>query len=94
MYQQTLHARPLVGGYISRPPQSILSAYRNDPALAWLFAREPAPPVARQTLLDSLARLAVSDVLLSPGDWREHTLADYGFARIHTGQYTNVWARP
>jgi hypothetical protein len=94
MYQQTLHERPLVGGYVSRPRASVLSAYRRDPALAWLFAREPTPPVDRKTLIDSLTRLEVGDVLLSPGDWREDALADYGFARIHAGRYTNVWARP
>jgi len=41
-YYQTVHQRPLVGGYLSRLPRSVVAAYANDPLLnALLNLSEP-----------------------------------------------------
>jgi hypothetical protein len=50
LFYQTIHARPIVGGYLSRLPASLLAFYANDPLLNGLLqlsepasATEPAP---------------------------------------------------
>lgn len=41
-YYQTVHGRPLVGGYLSRLPTSVVAAYASDPLLNFLLdASEP-----------------------------------------------------
>jgi len=94
MYYQTLHGRPLVGGYVSRVPKAILARYREREGLGWLFSRDPALPCGREALLRALAEWGVRDVLLDPGDWRAATLEDYGFERFGEDARTVTWAVP
>jgi hypothetical protein len=51
LYYQTIHARPIVGGYLSRLSASVLAFYANDPLLNGLLqlsepatTAESAPP--------------------------------------------------
>ena len=45
MFYQTIHTRPIVGGYLSRLPASVLAFYANDPLLnGLLHLSEPAGP--------------------------------------------------
>ncbi len=48
LYYQTAHGRPMVGGYLSRIPDRIIEAYRNEPVLRRLVAlqNDPAAPPA------------------------------------------------
>jgi len=53
LFYQTIHARPIVGGYLSRLPASLLTFYANDPLLNGLLqlsesggAAEADPPLA------------------------------------------------
>jgi hypothetical protein len=94
MYQQTLHGRALVGGYVSRPPPRVLDRYREDPVLAWFFARPPGATPSRDDLLAGLRALAVGDVMLDPGDPRGETLAAFGFVRRDANRHTVVWSLP
>ncbi|HXT69054.1 MAG TPA: hypothetical protein VN700_04845 [Vicinamibacterales bacterium] len=56
MYYQTVHGRPIVGGYLSRLPQSITSAYANDPLLDGLLVlSEPSGPARGRELPDARA---------------------------------------
>ena len=92
MYQQTLHGRPLVGGYVSRPHHALVERYARDPVLGWLFGVEPAPD--RDELIARLRELAVGDVLLDPSDPRAEVLERAGFVRRSGSRYTAVWSRP
>jgi len=94
MYQQTHHGRPIVGGYLSRPPRRALDAYRADPVLAWFFEPGSAALPERAALLERLRALAVGDVLLGRGDPRGAQLAAYGFETASEDDYTTVWSRP
>jgi hypothetical protein len=94
MYQQTLHGRPLVGGYVSRPPLRVLESYRTDPVLGWFFGRPPGPAPSRKTLVARLRELGVGDVLLAPGDPRAALLSSHGFERGDDNGYTVVWSVP
>lgn len=93
MYQQTLHGRPIVGGYISRTPPRARERYERDPAVGWLFRREPGPPPSEERLRARLEELAVGDVLLSPDDPREAVLRAWGFRERDRNRYTTVWSR-
>jgi len=59
LYYQTIHTRPIVGGYLSRLPASVLTFYANDPLLNGLLQlSEPASEtVAAPTALPD-ARIA------------------------------------
>ena len=94
MYQQTLHGRGLVGGYVSRPPPRVLARYRADPVLAWFFGRPPGPTPDRDDLVVRLRALAVGDVMLDPADPRGDTLAAFGFERRDSNRHTVVWSLP
>ncbi len=52
LYYQTVHERPVVGGYLSRISKTVLGRYRDEPILRQLVAlqNEPPPPspVARR----------------------------------------------
>ena len=92
MYQQTLHGRPLVGGYISRPQQVLLEDYSRDRVLGWFFGTQPAPNPT--VLVTRLRELGVGDVLLHPGDPRAKALEQAGFMPGRGSRGTAVWSRP
>ena len=94
MYYQTSHGRPLVGGYISRVPQTLLARYRESPGIGWLFAKHPGAPGDRRGLLEALRELQVTDIMLAPGDWRAAALEEYGFRRYYEDGLTVTWAVP
>ena len=53
-YYQTVHGRPLVGGYLSRLPRSVVTTYANDPLLNFLLdVSEPDGKIAVGTTLPS-----------------------------------------
>jgi hypothetical protein len=81
LYQQTLHEREIVGGYLARRPAAVLERYRSELGVGWFFARGPEPAPGRAELLASLRALDVSDVVLARGDWREPALERLGFDR-------------
>jgi hypothetical protein len=67
--RQTYHQRPIVGGYVSRVPERIKSAYQGRPAIAALIARtsnptrNPPPPLP-DDLAASLAMDGVRYVVI------------------------------
>lgn len=92
MYLQTLHGRPLVGGYISRPRLASIERYAGGPVLGWFFGAQPEPNP--EELIANLRDLAVGDVLLAPDDLRAEALARAGFERRPGSCHTAVWSRP
>lgn len=61
LYWQTIHRRPLVGGYVARVPDRIRDDYRAMPGLGWFFQkpeRRGTPP-APDDVLAALRRLDV-----------------------------------
>jgi hypothetical protein len=51
-FYQTIHARPLVGGYLSRLPPSVVAAYARDPLLNGLLdLSEPGADLDQRTAL-------------------------------------------
>jgi hypothetical protein len=71
-YYQTVHKRPLVGGYLSRLPRSVVTAYAADPLLNFLLdASEPDGKIAvgaklpsGRIIADSLRANGISFVVL------------------------------
>ena len=73
-FYQTIHARPIVGGYLSRLPASLLAFYANDPLLNGLLqlsepdgAAEPGRPLAvadRSTAAERLRANGIAFVVL------------------------------
>ncbi len=56
MYLQTVHRRPLVGGYVARIPKWVRQSYEEMAGIGWLFQRpdrrgpEPSPDATRRAL--------------------------------------------
>jgi hypothetical protein len=94
MYYQTIHGRPLVGGYLARRPRHAVARYESTPGIAWLFARDPDPDIDLETLLTGLHDYGVGVLLLAPDDPRSDTLARLGFRRSWQNQREVVWLLP
>jgi hypothetical protein len=71
-FYQTIHQRPLVGGYISRLPRAVVAAYESDPLLAGLLrlserddpdAARPLP--GRERAADRLRENGIRFVVLN-----------------------------
>jgi hypothetical protein len=54
LFYQTIHRRPLVGGFVARLPRAVLDSYENDPLLAALLnlSEQPDPEDGEPTLPD------------------------------------------
>lgn len=73
LYYQTIHGRPIVGGFVARLPPSVLAAYRADPLIAGLLrlsnptadshAAEPLPD--RESAAGLLRRDGIRFVVLN-----------------------------
>ncbi len=75
LFYQTIHQRPLVGGFIARLPRAVAAAYEADPLLAALLNLSEGDNAAgsrmalpdRQMAADRLRRNGVSFVVLNRG---------------------------
>jgi hypothetical protein len=74
LFYQTIHQRPLVGGFVARLPPSVLAAYENDPLLAGLLRLsagdelEHTPPLPdRELALDKLRENGIRFIVLDRG---------------------------
>jgi hypothetical protein len=56
MYYQTVHGKPLVGGYISGIPDRIFSLYREQPILRQLVAFQTGPEHAQSIPSDEFLK--------------------------------------
>jgi len=93
MYYQTTHGRPLIGGQLSRSPESVLAAYDEVETYAWLRdASRPAPSLAQ--MLADLQSDHVGDVCVSPGSKHDQVLRRYGFKPVHRDAHTAIWGVP
>ena len=61
MFNQTIHGRPMVGGFVARLPPGVLSAYRANPLMAGLLrlSSETAEGADAQPLPDGPAAAAI-----------------------------------
>jgi hypothetical protein len=79
---QTVHQRPVVGGYISRLPSHVTAAYTTDPLLAGLLSlsangeREPSPLPDRATASRRLRANGIKFIVLNR-DRAKADLIDY-----------------
>ena len=94
MYYQTRHERPMMGGYLSRPPSFVLERYRQTPGVGWFFAAAPGSATTREELVGGLVAAGVTNVLLSPDDPRGETLAGFGFRAHWQDRRVVVWEVP
>lgn len=95
MYQQTLHGRPMVGGYLSRWPPRALEFYRERPGIACLMHYvRPRIPCEPSAVLPALRELGVTDVLAAPDDWRASLYQEIGLIPNEAHETTVVWAVP
>ena len=94
MYFQTHHERPMMGGYLSRPPPFALRAYAETPGVAWFFHAEPRPRFDGPAVIEGLRAAGVRDVLLAPDDPRVELLERHGFRRHWRGGSGVVFAVP
>jgi hypothetical protein len=84
LFYQTIHQRPLVGGYIARLPRAVAAAYEDDPLLAGLLRlseREGRVDAARrlpdrQFAADRLREIGIAFVVLNRST-ASPSLADY-----------------
>jgi hypothetical protein len=82
LFYQTIHQRPLTGGFVARLPASVASAYEADPLLAGLLrlsegegeASQPLPD--RQLAAERLRALGIAFVVLNRGS-ASPKLTDY-----------------
>jgi len=73
LFYQTIHRRPLVGGFVARLPRAVRAAYEDDPLLAGLLrlseregvvdAARPLPD--RQLAADRLRKIGIAFVVLN-----------------------------
>jgi len=84
LYDQTLHGRRLMGGYVARIPKKIRSQYEQMPDLGWFFQfpqRRGEAPTPEQVTA-ALAREHIEYVCVSPGSPDENLLVTCGLERI------------
>jgi hypothetical protein len=83
LFYQTIHQRPLVGGFVARLPRAVAAAYEDDPLLAGLLrvsdrgdvdAARPLP--GRQVAADRLRENGIAFVVLNRAT-ASPALADY-----------------
>src|SRR5687767_1979800 len=80
LYEQTVHGRPLMGGYIARIPKWMRENYEQWPGLGWFFQ----PPHRRQaapqpeTVIAALLRERIEYVCVAPGSPDHDVLKDCG----------------
>jgi len=74
LFYQTIHQRPLVGGFVARLPRSVTAAYDNDPLLAGLLrlsarqdVEEARPLPNRELASDRLLEHDIRFVVLDRG---------------------------
>jgi hypothetical protein len=73
LFYQTIHRRPLVGGFVARLPRAVTAAYEDDPLLAGLLrlseregpVDEARPLPDRQLAADRLREIGISFVMLN-----------------------------
>jgi hypothetical protein len=72
LFYQTIHRRPLAGGFVARLPAAVASAYEKDPLLAALLnlserqgPREGIPLPDRQAAADRLRQNGIAFVVLN-----------------------------
>ncbi len=95
MYQQTLHGRPMVGGYLARRPPRALEFYRQRPGIACLMHfLKPRQPCDDAEVLAALRELGVTDVVGSANDPRGPVYERIGLTRHYEDESTVVWAVP
>jgi hypothetical protein len=85
LYCQTHHGRPLVGGYISRPPSGLRERYEAMPGIGWFFQdpkRRGSPPSPEDVRAD-LRKLGIEYVCVAPQSEDRHVLEAAGFRVIH-----------
>jgi hypothetical protein len=66
LFYQTIHGRPLVGGFVARLPPSVLDAYRADPLISALL-RLSAPTGDSDTSVPSPDRQSAATLLRRDG---------------------------
>jgi hypothetical protein len=96
LYFQTLHERPLVGGYISRWPDGVFDAYRANAGIGWFFMRHKkrgAPP-SPQEVRHGLADWDIRYVCAAPDTAEHRLLAAAGLPVIHEEDGTVTFSVP
>lgn len=89
MYYQTGYRRPMVGGYLNRSPKRVLAEYRAVAGMDCLFWGENCTDKA--VARSAASKLQVAYVLMGAGDPRGQAFDSFGFARVYTDAYTEVW---
>jgi hypothetical protein len=88
MYYQTVHGRPMVGGYISRSPQRVLDEYRRIPGMDCLFW---SIGCEAQRAREAADRLSISHIIVARNDKRSPYFAAFGFDLVYTDPYSEIW---
>jgi hypothetical protein len=94
MYYQTLHERPLVGGFLARPVPQADRLYSADPCIAWLMYGHPRESCSPSSLRQALAKFDVTDIFMDPDDARGRQLSDLGFRQQYRDETSVVWSVP
>jgi hypothetical protein len=89
LYEQTVHERPIAGGYIAVPPQSVLDAIAEDPLQGHLQGYQPDPGWGPATA-DELRDRGYEWVVLHPGRTREQLAARLEAAREDGGDFYDL----
>lgn len=94
LYHQTVHARPLMGGYIARIPRWVFEEYRSVPQLGWFF--EPpdrrGPPPDPATVLPALRDRGIAYVCVGRGSADQKVLEASGLVPVR-GEGLDVFLR-
>src|SRR5213079_3090975 len=81
VYRQTIDARPLVGGYISRPPLWIEQGYRDLPGVGWFYCPPDrrGPPPDPDLVNQTIRQLDIEYIWVSPASAEQHLLERAGW---------------
>ena len=85
LYCQTHHGRPLVGGYVSRPPTGLRERYEAMPGIGWFFQdprRRGSPPPAADVQA-GLRALDIRYVCVAPRSDDRRVLEAAGLRVVH-----------
>jgi hypothetical protein len=88
MYYQTVHERPMVGGYISRSPKRVLDEYRAIPGMDCLFWSTNCEANSARSAAE---RLSVSHIFVKRDDPRAQYFPGFGFEMVFRDPYSEIW---
>jgi hypothetical protein len=88
VYRQTLHGRPLVGGYVARVTDRWEKRYKEMPGIGWFFHRSEkrGPPPSCSEIAEAIDALNIEYIDVNAAGPERELLESCGYHAIHVDE--------